>query len=179
MGSHLATTPNPVSSPPPNSPIEKFKTLDFLLASENERLAKAESNLFRSLDHRVSITSHVTHGDAIMSIAGSIKTEEELEVIARYLVRFVDLPGAVEINVALAVLKQLRNSLRDALDGSGGVDYIVQKNVERTFLPKDDTQFTPLTQEENNFIDECLVTMDQMKAVDQAIKYLSKLAKKF
>lgn len=184
MGFHLTPSYKP-NRIPSTSPIDKNKAKEDITDGSYRRLVKAEDNLFKSSDHRISITSQISHGDAILSIAGSITSIEELIVTVKYLVRFAHLPlcDTPELYVVEAALEQLKDRLINRIDEVGGVDFIIHKNLERTF-PNHDTpvsdeegDFTEECDEEGDFIEECLKVVNQVKSVDKAIKYVARMRK--
>lgn len=174
MGFHITPSYKP-NRIPSTSPIDKHKAKENITDGSHRRLVKAENNLFKSSDHRISITSQVSHGDAILSIAGSITSIEELIVAVKYLVRFAHLPlcDTPELYVVEAALEQLKDRLINRIDEAGGTDFIIHKNLERTFPDPN----TPVSDKEGDFIEECLEMVNQVKSVDKAIKYVARLRK--
>jgi len=127
----------PFSSPIEDKPIQ---------SGQSTGLARSEKVLYHK--EAISLTTSVSTGDALLAVASNIRTQDQLRVVIRYMMRYCQASAIGEVIIE-ETLKTMKEESTDDINLMGGADGIVERALEHHFgQPEDECDGAKVGREE-------------------------------
>ena len=164
---------------PDPSPIKKnAPRLGHNQDYEDSRLASAETSFYKQT--AVRATAEICAGDALMGIISRIRSEYDLRIVIRYIIRYSNngsLGSYTQPSNATTIAREALSAYRDILitniENSGGAELIIEKTLDSLFPETPDGHNKDNESKPEGYWyrapEQMMGTLDELRGLDKVI----------